>query len=161
MSLHRLLPILLAFTFAAPIHAQVWPPAHLDVLLKDANNALDHYQQLAPGINCKDATLKTIRGDCKIVLKMLASDVQYAKERIASFHQMSGPQPVDLFDIYQAFQKIMEDVGLLGCPQELYGKHNRVLFAETYNTFVKVTLWFGGEVRNTMQGVERSSDCGH
>ncbi len=161
MSPHRLLPVLLAFTLVVPIHGQVRPQSHLDILLKDVNQALGHYQHFAPDINCKDATLKTLRHDCEIVLEMLASDVQYAKEKLASYQQLVTPQPVDLFDIYQAFQKVMEDIEILGCPQELYGKHNRVLFAEAYNTFVKLNGWFASEVRNTMQGAERSSECGH
>jgi hypothetical protein len=52
------------------------------------------------------------------VLEMLATDVQYAKEKIASYQQLVTPQPVNLFDIYQALQKVMEDIEILGCPQE-------------------------------------------
>ena len=92
---------------------------------------------------------------------MLGRDVQDAKEKIASYRQLSAPQPVDLFDIYEGFQKIMDGVGNLGYAGELYSERNRALFAQAYNNFVKITLWFAGEVRNTMQGAEKRSECGH
>jgi hypothetical protein len=162
MNPHRLLPmLLLAFTFAVPIHSQVRPQPRTDSLLQAASEALDHYQQLAPAIKCEDATEKTLRDSCKIVLEMLGRDVQDAKEKIASYRQLSTAQPVDLFDIYEVFQKIMDGVGNLGYAGELYGERNRALFAEAYNNFVKITLWFGGEVRNTVQGGEKRSECGH
>ena len=153
MNPQRLLPVLLAFTFAVPIHAQV-RPARIDSLLQAASKALDHYQQLAPAINCEDATEKTLRHSCRTVLEMLGRDVQDAKEKIASYRQLSTPQPLDLFDIYQVFEQIMGGVGSLGYAGELYGERNRGLFAEAYNNFVKITGWFGSEVRNTMQGAE-------
>src|ERR1700719_1475675 len=162
MNPHRLLPVLLAFTFAVPsIHAQVRPQARTDSLLKAASKALDHYHQLAAAINCEDATEKTLRDSCKGVLEMLGRDVQDAKEKIASYRQLSTPQPVDLFDIYQVFQEIMAKIDSLGYAGELYGERNRGLFAETYNNFVKITGWFGSEVRNTMQSAEKRSARGH
>jgi hypothetical protein len=162
MNPRRLLPVLLlAFIFAVPIHAQVRAQARIDSLLQAARNALYRYQQLAPAIHCEDATEKTLRDSCKIVLEMLGRDVQDAKEKIASYRQLSTPQPVDMFDIYEVFQKIMDGVGNLGYAGELYGERNRALFAEAHNNFVKITLWFGVEVRNTMQGAEKRSDCGH
>lgn len=161
MKPHRLLPVLLAFTVAVPIHAQVRPQARIDSMLLAASKALDHYQQLAPAIHCEDATEKTLRDSCEIVLEMLGRDVEDAKEKIARYRQLSTPQPVDLFDIYEVLQQIMGGIGNLGYAEELYGERNRGLFAEAYNNFVKITGWFGSEVRNTMQGAEKRSECGH
>jgi hypothetical protein len=161
MNLHRLFPVLLVFAFAVPIHGQVRPQARVDSLLQAASDALDHYQQLAPAIHCEDATEKTLRDSCKIVLEMLARDVQDAKGKIAHYRQLSTPQPVDLFDIYQVLQQIMGGVGNLGYAAELYGEHNRMLFAEAYNNFVKMDAWFGNEVRDTMQDTEKRSECRH
>jgi hypothetical protein len=42
---------------------------------------------------------------------------------------------------------------------ELYGEHNRVLFAEAYNNFVKMDGWFGSEVRDGIQNAEKGSAC--
>jgi len=75
-----------------------------------------------------------------------------AKMRIASYRQLSTPQTVDLFDIYQVLQEIMARINSLVCAEELYAEGNGRLFAEAYNNFVKITGWFGGELRSTMQG---------
>jgi len=90
---------------------------------------------------------------------MLGRDVQDAKKNIARYRALATPQPVDLFDIYEIFQKIMGAISELGYVDDLYGESNRVLFAEAYNSFVKITLWFGGEVRNTLQ-CSANKTCG-
>jgi len=161
MNPQRLLPMLLTFIFAVPIHAQVRPQARIDSLLRAASTALDHYQQLAPAISCESGSEKALRDSCKAVLETLGRDVQDAKGKIASYRQLSTPQPVDLFDIYEVFHKIMDGVSELGYAEELYGERNRRLFAEAYNNFVKITGWFGTEVRNAMQGAAKGSECAH
>lgn len=150
MKSHRLLPLLL-FVFAAPCHGQVQPQARVDSLLQGVSDSLDHYQQLASSINCEDATEKTLRHSCAIVLEMLGRDAHDAKEKIAHYRQLSAPQLVDLFDIYQVFHQVMEGVSSLGYAAELYGEHNRVLFAQAYNNFVKMDAWFGSEIRDAIQ----------
>ena len=53
----------------------------------------------------------------------------------------------------------ISDLGYVG---DLYGETNRALFAEAYNSFVKITLWFGGEVRNTLQcSADKNCGCQH
>ena len=147
----RLLPILLVFAFTPALPGQVPPKARIDSVLQAAGKALDHYQTLAPSIRCDHAHEKTLRDSCNIVLEMLGRDVQDAKKNIARYRALAAPQSVDLFDIYEILQKIMEGISDLGYVGDLYGETNRALFAEAYNRFVKITLWFGGEVRNTLQ----------
>jgi hypothetical protein len=159
MNLHRLFPVLLLFAFAVPSHGQVQPQDRVGSLLQAVNDSLDHYQQLARAIHCEDATEKTLRDSCKIVLEMLGREAHDAIEKIAHYRQLSTPQPVDLFDIYQVLQQIMGGVGNLGYAAELYGEHNRVLFAEAYNNFVKIDGWFGNEVRDAIQDAEKRSAC--
>jgi hypothetical protein len=124
--------------------------ARIDSLLKGASKALDHYQTLAPSIRCNHAHEKTLRDSCNIVLEMLGRDVQDAKENIARYRALATPQPVDLFDIYEILQKIMGGISELQYGGYLYGESNWALFAEAYNSFVKMTAWFGVEVRNTL-----------
>jgi hypothetical protein len=158
----RLLPILLVFAFTGVLHGQVRPQARIDSLLQAASNALDHYQTLAPSIRCEHANEKTLRDSCKIVLEMLGRDVQDAKKDIACYRALTTPQPVDLFDIYEIFQKIMGGISELGYVGDVYGESNNALFAEAYNSFVKITRWFGGEVRNTLQcSADKSCGCQH
>ena len=159
MNLLRLFPVLLLFAFAVPCHGQVQPRDRVSSLLQGVSDSLNHYQQLAPAINCEDATEKTLRDSCAIVLEMLGRDAHDAKEKIAHYRQLSTPQFVDLFDIYQVFHQIMEGVSNLGYAAELYGEHNRVLFAEAYNNFVKMDGWFGSEVRDAIQNAEKGSAC--
>ena len=159
MNLHRLFPVLLLFAFVVPSHGQVQPQNRVGSLLQGVSDSLDHYQQLAPAINCEDATEKTLRDSCKTVLEMLGRDAHDVKEKIAHYRQLSTPQLVDLFDIYQIFHQIMEGVTYLGYPAELYGEHNRMLFAEAYNNFVKMDGWFGSEVRDAIQDAEKRSAC--
>jgi hypothetical protein len=147
----RLLPLLLVFAFTGAQPGQVPSKARIDSLLHAASNALDHYQTLPPSIRCNHANEKTLRDSCNGVLEMLGRDVQDAKKNIARYRALAAPQSVDLFDIYEIFQKIMEGISDLGYVGDLYGETNRALFAETYNRFMKITLWFGGEVRNTLQ----------
>lgn len=116
-----------------------------------ACDALDHYEQLAPAIQCEDATEKTLRDSCKSVLEMLGRDVQDAKEKIAYYRQLPDPRLSDLFDIYQILQQIMGGIGNLGYAGELYGEHNSVRFAEAYNSFVKIDAWFENEIRDSIQ----------
>lgn len=158
----RLLPILLVFAFTGALPGQVPTKARIDSLLKGASKALDHYQTLAPSIRCDHANEKTLRDSCNIVLEMLERDVQHAKENIARYRALATPQSVDLFDIYEIFQRILGGVSELGYAGDLYGESNRVLSAEAYNNFVKITLWFGGEVRNTLHcSVDKSCGCRH
>jgi len=147
----RLLPLLLVFAFTGALPGQVPSKARIDSLLQAASKALDHYQTLAPSIRSTHANEKTLRDSCNGVLEMLGRDVQDAKKNIARYRALAAPQSVDLFDIYEIFQKIMEGISDLGYVGDLYGETNRALFAEAYNRFVKITLWFGGEVRNTLQ----------
>jgi hypothetical protein len=120
-------------------------------LLQPVSDALDHYEQLAPAIQCEDATEKTLRDSCKSVLEMLGRDVQDAKEKIAHYRQLHDPRPIDLFDIYQVLQQIMGGIGNLGYAGELYGEHNSVRFAEAYNSSVKIDAWFENEIRDSIQ----------
>ena len=71
MKSHRLFPLLL-FAFAFPCDGQVQPQARGGSLLQAVSEALDHYEQLAPSIQCEDATDKTLRDSCKSVLELLA-----------------------------------------------------------------------------------------
>ena len=85
MKLHRLFPLLL-IVFAVPSHGQVRPQARVGSLLLAVSDGLDHYEQLAPSIRCEDATEKTLRDSCKIVLEMLGKDVKDAREKIAHYN---------------------------------------------------------------------------
>jgi len=157
-----LLPILLVFTFTAALSGQLPPKARIDSPLQAASKALDHYQTLAPSIRCDHANEKTLRDSCNIVLEMLGRDVQDAKKKIARYRALATPQPVDLFDIYEIFQNILGEISELGYVGDLYGESNRILFAEAYNSFVKMTGWFGVEVRNTLQcSADKSCGCQH
>jgi hypothetical protein len=157
MKLHRLFPVLLVFALAVRVHGQ----APVDPLLRAASKSLDHYQQLAPGIHCEDATKTEFRDACKIALETLGTRVQEAKAEIARYRQSSAPQVVDLFDAYQTFRRVMDGVESLDCGSEFYGEHNKQLFAEAYNNFVKVTGWFGNVVRETIQDADKCSERGH
>ena len=87
--------------------------------------------------------------------------VQEAKAQIARYRQLSTPQVVDLFDAYQSFRRVMEVAENMNCVPYSYGEHNRQVFAETYNTFVKVNGWFGGVVRDSIQNAAKGSDQAH
>ena len=85
-------------------------------------------------------------------MQTLGERVQEAKTEIARYRQQPTHQPVDLFDAYQSFQRvfaILEDVNYVA--PESYGEHNQQLFAEAYNSLVKVNGWFGGVVRACIQ----------
>jgi hypothetical protein len=154
MQLRRLFPVIAVFALAVPVFAQ----EPVDPLLKAASKALDHYQQIAPGIRCEDATTKELRDSCKITLEDLETRVQDAKAQIARYRQLSKPQAVDLFDAYESFRRVMDRVESLNFAPEFYGEHNRVLFAEAYNTLVKVTGWFEGVVRETIQDAGKPAE---
>ncbi len=151
MKRHLLLPILLAF--ALTVAAQAREP--INPLLQAADKALAHYQQLAPNLHCEDATTKELSDDCKIALEMLQDRVQEAKAKIASYRRLPNPKAVDLFDTYESFRRVMDGVTSLNCEPDSYGEHNQQLFAEAYNTFVKITAWFGGVVRDTIEDAEK------
>ena len=88
---------------------------------------------------------------------MLGRDVQEADEKITHYRQLSNPQVVDLFDIYELFHRIMDGVQALACAQEFYGEHNQQLFAQAYNNFVKLTGWFGSVVREAIRDAPKCS----
>jgi hypothetical protein len=160
--LHRLLASFLLLGFAIPIYGQVQPQSEVESLLRAASKALDHYQKLAPGIHCEEATSKEFRDTCKLTLETLAERTQEAEAEIALYRQRSTPQITDLFDAYESFRRVMavvEDVNYT--TPASYGEHNKRLFAEAYNTFVKVNGWFGGVVRIKIQDAERCYDHGH
>jgi hypothetical protein len=158
MKLHRLFPVLLVFALAVPADGR----EPVGPLLQAASKALDQYQQnLAPGFHCEDATTTESREACKITLETLGARVQEAKAEIARYRQLSSPQPVDLFDAYQAFRRVMELVESFTGASESYGERNRQLSAETYNSFVKITGWFGGVMRDTIRDADKCSERGH
>jgi hypothetical protein len=147
MKPHLLFVVSLMFALAIPAHGR----EPIDPLLRAASKALDHYQQLAPGIHCEDATTKELRDSCKIALDDLKSKVHEASAEIARYRRLPNPQAVDLFDTYQAFRRVMDEVDRLNFAQDFYGEHNQQLFAEAYNTFVKITGWFGGVARDAIE----------
>jgi len=149
-----LFAVSLMFALAIPAHAR----EPVDPLLQAASKALDHYQQLAPGIHCEDATTKDLREACKISLDDLKGRVQEANAEIARYRRLPDPQAVDLFDTYQVFRLVMDGVDRLNFSPDFYGAHNRQLFAEAYNTFVKITGWFGGVVRETIEDAGKCSE---
>jgi hypothetical protein len=154
MKLHLLFAVSLMFALAVPAHGR----EPIDPLLQAASKALDHYEQLAPSIHCEDATTKDLRDDCKIALDGLKGRVQEANTEIARYRRLPNPQAVDLFDTYQAFRRVMDGVDRLNFAPEFYGEHNQPLFAEAYNTFVKITGWFGGVVRDTIEDAGKCSE---
>ncbi len=159
MKLRQRFPALLLIALAIPIYGQVQPQPDIDSLLKAASKALDHYQQLAPGIRCEDATKVELRDACKIGLEDLGTRVQEAKAEITHYRRLSAPQVVDLFNAYESFRRVMEPLVILDLTPEpeLWGEHNQQLFAKIYNSFVKIVGWFGGVVRDTLNDVGK---CG-
>ena len=153
MKVRRLFPGLLALAIAVPAYGQ----ESVDLLLNAASKALDHYEQIAPRIRCQDATTKEFRDSCKIMLGGLETRVQEARTQIAHYRQLPNPKAVDLFDTYEMFRRVMDGVENLNCAPESYGEHNRPLLAEAYNTFVKVTGWFGGVVQQSIRDAENRS----
>jgi hypothetical protein len=93
----------------------------------------------------------------KIALEDLKSRVQ-ANAEIGRYPRLSNPQVFDLFDTYQAFRRVMDGVDRLNFVADFDGEHNQVLFAEAYNTFVKITGWFGDVVRETIQDAGKCSE---
>ena len=162
MKLCRLFVPFLLLAFVIPLCGQVQSRSEVDSLLEAANKALDHYQHLAPGIHCEEATKTAFRDICQIGLETLEERVQEAKTEIARCRQNSTPQAVDLFDAYEVFRRVMIELEAINSVPDFYGERNQQLFAEAYNTFVKVTGWFGGVVRDSVRDVEKCSDrLGH
>jgi hypothetical protein len=54
----------------------------------------------------------------------------------------------------------MIELEAINSVPDFYGERNQQLFAEAYNTFVKVTGWFGGVVRDRIRDVQKCSDRG-
>jgi hypothetical protein len=155
MKLRRLLPTLFVFAFVIPVRGQVRSRSEVDSLLKAAIAALDHYQQIAPGIHCEEATKAEFRDACKIALEGLEERVQESKAEIARYRRRSSPRAVDLFDAYEVFRRVMAEAEDINYAPDIYGEPNKQVLAEAYNTFVKVTAWFGGVVRISIQDAEQ------
>jgi hypothetical protein len=149
MKIHRL--FFAFFLLASPVcmWGQVQPPREVNSLLEASTAALNHWQQIASRIHCEDATQPDVRGACNIDVQAIGERVQEAKAKIARYRQQSTPQVVDLFDAYESFRRVFESVEIMNC--DLYGQHNRQVSAEAYNSFVKVTAWFAGVVRTSIQ----------
>jgi hypothetical protein len=158
MELRRLFAPFLLFAFVIPVCGQVQSRAEVDSLLEAANKALDHYEHLAPSVHCEEVTKTEFRDVCKIGLETLEERVQEAKTEIAHYRHDSTPQAVDLFDAYEVFRRVMIELEALNSVPDAYGERNQQLFAEAYNTFVKITGWFGGVVRNGIRDAEKCSD---
>jgi hypothetical protein len=55
----------------------------------------------------------------------------------------------------------MAEIEDLNYEPDFYGERNKQVLADAYNTFVKVTGWFGGVVRVSIQDAEQCADHGH
>jgi hypothetical protein len=106
MKLHRVFLVLLASLSAVPALGR----EPVDPVLQAASEALQNYQQLASGIHCEDATTADLGQACKERLESLGMRVHEAQAAIARYRHFSTPQVVDLFDAYQAFRRVMEEV---------------------------------------------------
>jgi hypothetical protein len=155
---HSLFLACLLFAFAIPVRSQVQRLPEVDSLLNAASKALDHWQELAPEIHCDNATQTQLREDCRTNVLSMGERVQEAKAAIAHYRQLSMPQAVDLFDAYQSFRRVMEVAEQMNCAPDFYGEQNRRVFAEAYNTCVKVNGWFGGVVRDSIQNAQKCSE---
>jgi len=154
----------LPFVFLAlaiPVRGQTKLPSKLDSLLRSASERLNDYQQqIAPDIRCADETEEELRYACGVYLEKLNSAVQDAATKIANYRQLATPQSADLFDIYEDFHRIMDNVQLLAAHSDSYephSQHNHDLFADTYNNFVKLTPQFRSVVRDSIQQTDKSS----
>ena len=108
---------------------------------------------LAPGIHCENVQKPEFRNACTAVTQTLAERVEEAKSEIALYRQRPNPQPVDLFDAYENFRRVLALLEAVSyVDPDSYGEHNKQLFAEAYNSFVKVSGWFGGVVKSSIQG---------
>jgi hypothetical protein len=157
----RFFPLVLVFVFTISSQGQQQPQSELDSLLKATDRVLDRYQGLAAAIHCGDAPEKTLRDACKVSLETLEGNVRDTKDKLARYRHLPDPQPVDLFDIYQAFQRTMEGIGNMDFAADLYDEPNRIAFADLYNTFIKVYGWFGNVVRDAIAHPEKTSGCQH
>lgn len=158
MRLHRMVPTLLFFAIGAPLCGRAQSP-EVESLLKAASQALDHYEQLAPGIHCQNVPQKEFRKACTAARETLEERVRDAKAEIARYRQRPTPQAVDLFDAYESFRRVLdvlEDVSYVA--PDSYGEHNKQLFAKAYNSFVKVNGWFGGVVKASIQDTAKCPD---
>jgi hypothetical protein len=147
-------------TFAIPARGQSkQPPSKVDSLLRSASDRLNNYQQqIAPDIHCADETEEALRYACEVYLKKLNDAVQDAATNIANYRQVTTPQTVDLFDIYEDFHRILFNAELLAAHSdsyELHSQHNHELFADTYNNFIKLTGWFGSVMRDGIKQADR------
>src|SRR5579872_3903202 len=151
---------LLVLALALPTQGQVQSESDVDSLLKAASKALAHYEQLAPAIHCEQTTKAELRDECQKTVEGLAARAREAKAEIARYRQLSSPQSVDLFHAYEIFRRVMEPLVILCLTPEprLWGERNQRLFAEAYNSFVKVTAWFGGVVEQTLREDGRCGD---
>jgi hypothetical protein len=157
----RFLPLFLVLLFAISSQGQQQPQSELDSLLKATSHVLDRYQGLAAAIHCGDAPEKTLRDACKVSLETLEGNVRDTKDKLAGYRHLPDPQPVDLFDIYQAFQRTMQGIGEMEFAADLYDEPNRIAFAGLYNNFIKVYGWFGNVVRDAIEHPENTLPCQH
>ena len=161
MKLKRLIPVLIVLASSIPVYSQVQQPHEVDSLLKAASKALDHWQQLAPNIHCEDATQTEFRDACKINVQTVGERIQEAEVEIARYRHQSTPEVVDLFNAYESFRRVMEVVEDMNWTPGFYGERNRQVFAEAYNTFVKVNGWFGNVVRDGIRDAAKCSEQSH
>lgn len=139
-----------------PLQAEPAASDDLKSLLDRASDSLESYPRLAAAIHCDDSRApQVLRRDCKIWLMTLSTDVEAAKQSIGRYRQISQPKAVNLFDSYQAFHRLMEDIESFTSTSQLFGQQNRNGFAKLYNNFVKVDGWFGGVVRQAVENEDR------
>lgn len=74
MNFQRLIPVLLTFASALPVHAQAQPQQEVASMLQGASMSLENYRKPRE-INCDDATDQRSRDSCNEIVQMLASDV--------------------------------------------------------------------------------------
>ncbi len=141
-------PLFVLLICAVPTRGQTQRPSRAAEAVREASGSLDRYQALAASFQC-DENEPNLRNECTGTLKALSERVENARRKIAAY-ETSRRRAVALFDVYQAFQDIGEMTDQMAHQSDSYNEQDREISAEVYNNFVKITMWLGSEVRDSL-----------
>ena len=131
--------------------------ADLDLLLSDAQYALNRYQELSDGLDCTELPSKRLQTLCKQEKHTISGNVEQTKAAVLRASRSKNPRNIDLLDIYSELEEIGGSLAEMSDNATTFTKQDPTPFAEASSKTLVLAAKLYSELRKRIGASE--SDC--